>query len=194
MSGFIRLYVIVEGETEKRFVRERLKPHLLSFNVDVRPSAIVTGREEGRIVGRGGGVTFEKACREIQRRVLENAGAYVTMMFDLYALHKSFTAKLKLPSSATGLNKVRAIEEKIEKEIGHPRFIPYLQLHEFEALLFSSPEVVDDVFTNLGESVSRLDELKKIREQYVSPEDINEGKTTAPSKRLIKLFPPYEKQ
>lgn len=192
MSGFIRLYVIVEGETEKRFARELLKPHLLAFNVDVHPSAIVTSREGGQVIGRGGGVTFEKACREIQKRVFENAGAFITTMFDLYALHKSFTAKLSLPSSVSGLNKVKAIEDKLEKEIGHPRFVPYIQLHEFEALLFSDPAAIDDVFATLEGTPSRLDELTKIRKRFNSPEDINEGKTTAPSKRLISLFPSYK--
>ena len=68
------------------------------------------------------------------------------------------------------------------------RLIPYVQMHEFEALLFSDPktlagglELADDV------------PIRHIRDQFKSPEEINDSPQTAPSKRILELKPRYGK-
>jgi hypothetical protein len=42
--------------------------------------------------------------------------------------------------------------------------------------------------------VDKIQELIKIRSQFKSPEEINEGRETAPSKRIKTILPEYEKK
>jgi len=84
------------------------------------------------------------------------------------------------------------LEEGLAEDIDDPRFIPYIQLHEFEGLLFSNVEAVDHVL-NINQGSSHLAELRAIRAQFKTPEKINEGQTTAPSKRLLNLYEGYDK-
>ena len=80
--------------------------------------------------------------------------------------------------------KIEVLLEGISKDINDTRFIPYIQKHEFEALLFSSNEG----FSNWFENEWVIDELKTIINHYPNPEEINTGSDTAPSKRIIKIL------
>ena len=66
----------------------------------------------------------------------------------------------------------------------NPDFLPYIQRHELEALMFSSREgfelVIDDEHG--------MRQIDQIIEEYPNPEDINNGPDTAPSKRLERIF------
>ena len=66
-------------------------------------------------------------------------------------------------------------------------FVPYVQMYEFEALLWTSPETLDASMIGFG-APSRLTALQDVRIQYATPEHINNGPETAPSKRLEKLY------
>ncbi len=68
------------------------------------------------------------------------------------------------------------------------RFFPYIQMHEFEALLFSDPKV-------LAEGLELADDrpIRHITAQFQSPEEINDSQHTAPSKRIPELKPRYGK-
>lgn len=81
---------------------------------------------------------------------------------------------------------------KLREKLGDEplsRFIPYVQMYEFEGLLFSDPEKMAQ---GIGQ-ISLSGSLMKIRNQFNSPEEINDSVTTAPSKRIEKLFTAYEK-
>jgi len=62
-------------------------------------------------------------------------------------------------------------------------------LHEFEALLFSNVDVLPKILT----MPEKADKFSKIRDDFSSPEDINNHPNTAPSKRILELFPSYKK-
>ncbi len=69
-----------------------------------------------------------------------------------------------------------------------PRFIrPYVQMHEFEGLLFSDVEQFRLVLDGWDTKVRNT--LSDIRAQFSTPEDINDSRDTAPSKRILKAFP-----
>lgn len=70
------------------------------------------------------------------------------------------------------------------------RFIPYIQLHEFEGLLFNDIDVFKNNFTT---EEANFIELQDIINTHPNPEEINNGKDTAPSKRLKKLIKGYNK-
>ena len=68
--------------------------------------------------------------------------------------------------------------------------LPYVQVHEFEGLLFSHVDAFESVFPR---SVPIAD-LRSIRLRFATPEDINDSKDTAPSRRIAKLFQDYRKR
>ena len=80
------------------------------------------------------------------------------------------------------------IEAAINEDIGEPNYFSYLNLHEFEALLFSNPASF-----SLVASDEVVQKVQEIRDEYPTPEDINNSVLTAPSKRLIALIPNYAK-
>ncbi len=87
--------------------------------------------------------------------------------------------------------------EHLEKELGdswgnHFRFIPYIQLHEYEALLFSDIGKLDWEFLE-DKDQPQIEALKQVAEEFETPEDIDQGEHTAPSKRIIAHLPRYKK-
>jgi len=187
-----RLNLIVEGQTEETFVRDLLASHLGVHGVFVSVRCIETSRsrKKGKIY-RGGATTYERAQRDIQRWLREDAGAHFSTMFDLYALPVDFPGIEAARKTNDVYEKVRRIEEALASDIGDRRFIPYIQLHEFEGLLFSSVAAIDEIL--LPYAPSRLPELEAIRNRYKTPEEIDDGQDTAPSKRLADLYSNYDK-
>jgi acyl-CoA-binding protein len=199
----IRLNFIVEGTTEEIFVRDVLKESFAEKNIFVSARRVETSRKQLRDadhykpgkrvrIYRGGVPNFEKVRRDINRWLTEDNSAYLTTMFDLYALPDDFPRFDEAIRKSNPYEKVKAIEEGFKEKINNPHFIPYIQLHEFEGLLFSNIEVIDEVLRPYQDR-SQLDKLRDIRSQFATPEDINDGAETAPSKRLLNLYTFYNK-
>ena len=89
--------------------------------------------------------------------------------------------------------KVQTVERALSADINDERFIPYIQLHEFEALLFTDVDKLDDSIVSLTQHRSQITRLRQIIEEFPDPEDINDGVNTAPSKRLLALYTGYQK-
>lgn len=187
MSQWIRLYITVEGQAEKEFADRALKPHLAGFAIDVRPRVVFTNRK----LGKRGGSDFEKIRGDISRLIKEdsNAEARFTTMIDLYALPSAFPGWAKAREKATPVDRVAVLEAALEKEFSDSRFVSFIQLHEFEALLYCD---LDELQRRIAGSESGIKALR-IEVGNLDPEDINEGATTAPSKRIIRHVPVYEK-
>ena len=69
------------------------------------------------------------------------------------------------------------------------RFVPFVVMHEFEALLFSDCEA-------FARGIGRPDlgvDLQRIRDHFEHPEEINDSPHSAPSKRIEVLVPGYQK-
>jgi acyl-CoA-binding protein len=203
VQNSIRLNFIVEGTTEEIFVRDVLKEPFAEKHIFVSARRVETSRKQLRNVDyykpgkqvriyRGGVQNFEKVRRDINRWLTEDKSAYLTTMFDLYALPNDFPRFDEAMRKSNPYEKVRVIEEGFRKEINNSNFIPYIQLHEFEGLLFSNIEVIDEVMRPYQDR-SQLDKLRDIRSQFATPEDINDGAETAPSKRLLNLYNFYNK-
>jgi Domain of unknown function (DUF4276) len=69
------------------------------------------------------------------------------------------------------------------------RLIPYLSLHEYEGLLFSDP----DAFARSIGQPALATLLHQVRGDFPTPEDINNNPQTAPSKRVVDIYPAYKK-
>ena len=188
----VRLNIIVEGQTEETFVRDILRDHLAAQQVYVSVRRVETKRDQKKSrIYRGGMSSYLKAKGDIERWLKEDQQAYLTTMFDLYALPNDFPNIAEARRQANPYQKVRLVEDGMAADIQNRRFIAYIQLHEYEGLLFSRIEAIDEVLSIYGSS--KLSNLQNIRNQFNTPEEINDGATTAPSKRLMTLYRTYEK-
>ncbi len=130
---------------------------------------------------------------DIQRFLAQEKGANVffTTMMDLYAIPSDFPGlaeaeKLRhLPEK-----RVESLEAAFGNDIADGRLIPFLQLHEFEAVLFCQPDWLTFFYPGARKKIAAL---QAIADAHSSPELINDGQHTAPSKRIIAQFPDYQK-
>jgi hypothetical protein len=182
-----RLNLIVEGQTEETFVKLLLAPHLGARSVWCQARCVMTSRKQ-----RGGMTSYALARRDIQLWIKEdkNDDAVFSTMFDLYALPNDFPDYAKAKRLADPFEQVKILEKALKDDIDDRRFIPYLQLHEFEALILADPGKLDWEFIN---HTGPIAELTQIAAAFRSPEHINDGKDTAPSKRIIQEIPEYAK-
>jgi hypothetical protein len=189
----VRLYLFAEGQTEQTFADISIKPHLAHRNVFMnRPRLIAHARKKGQ-VHRGGGRNYAPMKDDILRSLKEdsNSDAFFTTMIDLYAIHPDFPGLAESEKLRQDpLQRVEFLEQRFAEDIGDPRFIPYIQLHEYEAYLFSDPTCFE--YLDAGRT-KEIEALQAIASQYQTPELINDGQQTAPSKRIIAQFPDYGK-
>ncbi|MGB8699401.1 MAG: DUF4276 family protein [Thermosynechococcaceae cyanobacterium] len=186
-----RLYLFAEGQTEQTFADILIKPHLSQHQVFMNnPVLIAHARKKGR-VHRGGGRNYEPMKNDILRFLKQEKArdVFFTTMIDLYAIHPDFPGldESKMLSQDP-MNRVRFLEERFSADIGDHRFIPYIQLHEYEAYLFSDPTCFEYFYSDCATEIKAL---QSILDQYQTPELINDGQHTAPSKRIIAQFPGY---
>ena len=170
--------ILAEGETEKQFVMQVLIHHLVAHNI--LPDARLVETNPAK-QAKGGLGSYGLVRNNIQNTLSQRHIALVTTMFDYYHLPTDFPGYNTLPAG-TCYQRVAYLEQALIKDIDHPKFHPFLTLHEFEALLFTAPE---EIAGNFAER-KLLEKLKNILEKYDSPEEINELKP--PSKYLLELL------
>lgn len=188
----IRLYLFAEGQTEQTFATKVLGPHLAGFNVILQSAILIAHARKKGIVHRGGGRHYQPMKNDILRFLAQEKSPEVrfTTMIDLYAIHADFPGMAEASQiSHVPYQQIELLEKVFAQDIGDHRFIPYIQLYEYEAFLFSDPEKFSGFYDDHKKEIAAL---KKIAESVSSPELIDDGLHTAPSKRIIKLFPDYE--
>lgn len=192
-----RLLIHVEGETEETFVKEILRPHLAGHGY-LRVDARLLGNTRLRSQ-RGGIRPWTSARADIIRHLSEDKACLATTMVDYYGLPQGegrawpgrqdaalapFHGKAQVVESAIMADLARSEEQHLRR-----RFLPFVVMHEFEALLFSD-------CTTFAHSLgipALAPEMQRIRDQVASPEEINDSPLTAPSKRIERLVPGYQK-
>ena len=186
--SWLRLYLTIEGQAEKAFADAAITPHLANFNIEVRPRLVLTNRKLGK---RGGILNFNKIHGDLTRLMKQDQKpeARFTTMIDLYALPSEFPGWPQAQAISNPIEKVSTLEKAFQAEFGDPRFHPYIQLHEFEALLFCD---LSELQRRLNNSEQGIETLRR-EVQHLQPEQINEGAHTAPSKRIIQHLPLYER-
>lgn len=194
----MRLLVYVEGVTELSFVDDALAPYL-----ERRGYASVRARLIGTRVSRkqrGGGVSWPSVREGIVRHLKEDRNALATTMVDYYGMPQSGTrgwpgrAEAKAqPLAGKAAFLQNAVSKDVSRHMGanfdKRRFIPYVSMHEFEALLFSDCKRFAD---SVGHPLI-AGEMEAILAQFESPEAIDDSQETAPSKRILRLLPSYHK-
>ncbi len=189
----VRLYLFAEGQTEQTFADNLVKPHLAQHGVFMnKPRLIAHAKKKGK-VHRGGGRNYLPMKDDILRSLKEDSkpDAFFTTMIDLYAIHSDFPGLTESKSLRQNPTKrVEFLEQRFADDIGDCRFIPYIQLHEYETYLFANPSCFESFYDH---DVNKIEALKAIADSYETPELINDGLHSAPSKRIIAQFPDYDK-
>jgi len=177
MSKPVNVIVLAEGLTEHIFIKDLLAPEFGKKMVFLYPATI------------GGDVRFERVQHDIGAFLKQRPDAYVTTFIDYYGV-KEWPGVDDVPQSATPAQIAQIVYEATRKQINalfspnlrtDKRFIPYMTIHEFEALLFSDSVTLADELNQNQENIDA------ILTECVEPEAINKGPQTAPSKRLDRL-------
>jgi len=179
----IEVYVIVEGQTEQTFVREILAPLMSNKGIYLHPAII------GKPGHKGGNIQFERAKFDIGKLLKQRFRIYVTTMFDYFRIEPGWPGRKNIQSNDTALQKARKLEQETLLSIRQvypdqnveKRFIPYISMHEFEALLFSDTDKLAKIIKTDPSNIANI--LNDCGE----PEEINDNQQTAPSKRLQAL-------
>ena len=183
-----RLIIVVEGDTEKEFIDKVLSPYLYAKGL-ISINCF-------KIKHTKGGLTKYQHLKTDLLNCVNESNVLVSTLIDFYALPKDLP---KYQVAKNIVNKAdrlafleKAIVEDIEAEKGkeYPNLLPYIQLHEFEALVFSSLNAISTLFETTEANFS---EIGKIINSHPNPEDINDSLETAPSKRLLNLIKGYSK-
>jgi len=173
------LNILVEGQTEKEFVTNLIYPYLLTCGIsNVRTITIETSPGF-----KGGDVRYTARYKKnIQKILRGHEDLIATSLIDYYRLRNDFPNYVESRLLATPQQRIALIEQGCFEDINDTRFIPYIQLHEFEGLLFSAPNGFQELFPDL--STANRNELIQTVQQFPNPE---------PSKRLERLIPNYAK-
>ena len=185
-----RVNIVCEGPTESRFITDVLAPYFWHHGI------YLTSMLLGVPGHKGGGVNYARAQKDLLLQLKQDASVYCSTMFDLYGLGADFPGTAPSPGLVAA-QKALHIENAVLQDIvsiipehrAGERLIPYLQVHEYEGLLFSDTSAFA---VALGQA-NLAAQLSEIRSRFETPEDINDDPNTAPSKRVASVYRQYNK-
>lgn len=188
----MRLFILLEGQTEQEFANTVLVPHFRSLGIEVSAFVVQTSRDASGRKRRGGGL-WRHWQKDLKRLSAEQKGDAVrfTTLFDLYGLPNDFPGLAEHSKDPDTTRRAETLEAEMAEVVGDYRFIPYLQRHEFEALVLAALDHLELLLDSRAEKAALLSLKDEVAAS--SPEDINDGEETAPSKRLEALIPSYRK-
>ncbi len=183
-----RIIIICEGDTEKEFCTKILSSFFASKNIHVQSPLIKKTM--------GGIVKWGELRKQIILHLVNDKTAFVTTFIDYYGLYKKYQfpgwdESLKIADKNSRMDFLeKSMAENIEDEFRH-RYLPYIQLHEFEGLLFNDINIFYEQIPK-NELVG-IDELEQTFKDFTNPEMINDKKETSPSHRLERIVKGYNK-
>ncbi|RDC58760.1 DUF4276 family protein [Adhaeribacter pallidiroseus] len=180
------LYILAEGPTEEEFINEVLSHYFYDKGIyDVR--AILMSTSPGF---KGGDVTYQRYKLNAENLLKREQDIIVTSLIDYFRLRTDFPEYAQAQTIIDKYKRVDFLENAVANDINSHRFLPYIQLHEFEGLLFSHTAGFD-YLPDLSDANKQ--QLYSAVQEHDNPEMLNDGAETAPSKRLEKLIPGYKK-
>src|SRR5271170_2617796 len=186
--GMSNVYAVVEGNSEQGLAEQVLATYLGAKNIFFQAARV--GKP-----GHKGGNRWNVARKDILnflKMSRPERPVHVTTIFDYYALPLDWPGRDQARSLALP-NRASAVEQAIADDIvaamgtgfNPSRFIPYVQMHEFEALIFADPAKLHAEFPERATDIRQL--ISSV--QGIDPEEIDDGSATAPSKRIIAHIP-----
>lgn len=183
-----RIIIICEGDTEKEFCIKHLSPYFAPKDIFIHPPLIKKSM--------GGIVKWSELRKQILLHLKNDTTAFVTTLIDYYGLYKKHQFPKWDEAIRTADKNARmdflekAMAEDIDDDL-RPRFLPYIQLHEFEGLLFNDLKIFKEQIPK--KELVGMEELKKTFDEFDNPEMINDTRETSPSHRLMRIISGYNK-
>jgi hypothetical protein len=184
--------VFAEGPTEERFIKQLVAPALHGLQVYLKPQLLNTST-----TGRGGAISIDRFLLNARNTLRQRPDAVLSSFIDLYGLDTDFPGFENSKKMADVHQRVAYLEQALHaRVIEHAhcrteRFLPYIQPHEYEGLLFSDVAALAGIEPAWN---AALPSLEHVRHAFDSPEHINGGYETKPSKRLENLLRPRYKK
>ncbi len=153
----VRLLISVEGPSEYIFLKQIIVPYLANLDVFVE------------LQNMNGNISLDRIASKLNNLI--SSYDKVTTLYDFYGFKKKTQCETK-----------ESLEDKIRntiKEGQQNKIIPYIQMYEFEALLFSDAKIMAQ---NLSIKQEQIDKI--LLNSNNNPEQINDSPITAPSKRI----------
>ena len=194
----LRLIVHVEGQTEETFVNEVLAPYLGKRGYSSVSARLIGGGRQKAT--RGGIRSWKEVRRGIVNHLKADGKSLATIMVDYYGMPAEGSRAWPGRGDAaggTGVVTPGVVDEALRQDVircmppgfDPSRFVPFVLMHEFEALLFS-----DCRRFAIGINKPEMEaQFQTIRDAFASPEEIDDSPSTAPSKRIEALVPGYQK-
>lgn len=172
-------------------MREVLAPELWDYSIFADVHRITTGRKGDRAF-RGGFLHYSHLRKDLDLWMRQDTApdSWFSTIIDLHAMPSDFPGRQRAFQMPDPIERVEFLETEFGSDLQHPRFIPYIQVHEFEALLFADPSRILEVFPA---RTSEVASLQAACDSAPSPEHIDDGQHTAPSKRIRAVIPEYDK-
>jgi Domain of unknown function (DUF4276) len=166
-----------------------ITPYLSSDRTYVTVSIYTTKRPAGGPAYKGSGLTsWPKLRRELQLLLGDSSVTVLTTLFDYYAFPGDAPGMTDHPRGSP-YARVQHVEQAISDAINDKRFLPNLALHELEAWVLADCTRLGQI---MGDSAGAED-LSRIVQAESGPELINDEPETAPSKRILDVYPRYRK-
>lgn len=189
MSDYAEIVVLTEGVTEKIFVQEIISPYLSGKGIYITPIVI---SKPGQ---KGGDVRFARVRNDIRLHLKQRHDTYLTLFVDYYGIRKDWPGLAEAEKQTAPDRKAEKVNSATKEQVNRlfgdydsdRRFIPYIAMYEFEAVLFSDPRILA---AHLRVNQSKIDKILSV---CGSPENIDDSPHTAPSKRLEHLSKRFRK-
>lgn len=168
------LYIMCEGRSEVEFINFFFKKQIK--NVYIKADARL----------QKGGINFKNIISKSRNQLKSEPSCFVTTFVDYYGTSDFVGFK---DQDNNIYQKIKNIEQKISKEVNNERFIPYIQLHEFETLLFSNLHIMENYDRITMEDIKKLERSVS---NFSNIEKINGSFETSPSHRLESFLEKYD--
>jgi len=188
----VEVIVFAEGPTEEQFIKRVVAPTLRAVRIFVKPQLLNTSLD-----AKGGGISFDRLKFNARNTLRQKPDAVLSTFLDLYALDTAFPGFETAKHQADVYGRTRLLETALRDAIIEyvgcrpERFLPHIQPYEYEGLLFSDVEALSGTEPSWGKYLSKL---REIRNAVETPEHINDGYETKPSRQLEKLLVPRYKK
>lgn len=181
-----RIIIVCEGPTEQEFCNNVLASEFIKHGITLETPVIKHSH--------GGIVPWALFRKQLISHLHEN-GVYVSMLIDYYGIKNDY----KFPGWQESMciqdkyKRMHYLFKKMKEDLPEnlqEHFVPYIQLHEFEGLLFSDIDAIENNFTKEEIDINALQDAVN---KYQNPELINDHPNTTPSKRFERAICGYEK-
>lgn len=192
--SWLRLHLLAEGVAEENFANDVIKPHLHHFQIETTVQRIASKTVKKGAHKKGGITDYRKVRKHLLYLMREQSGpnCYFTTMFDIY--HMPRESPKAFPGYDLALNKllqqdftgaINILTEQIKSDIqSHLSqavyFVPYFQLHEFEALIFANLSCLSEEYELSTEKLRILEQA--LDDARGNPEHVNHEK--GPAERI----------